>query len=118
MQLSNNTDIKENDKECSFNLNKIITNFSLLTISSVENLKMPLKFNVERQYSIIAGHNWPLIKFNHDIVLPITSTIPRAIRSLVIPVTGMVLYCPSNQLDPNHPSDSEEKSTNRPKYED
>ena len=77
---------------------------------------MPLKINVDQQYSIIAGHNWPLIRFNKDIVLPITTTIPRAIRSLVIQVTGMVLHCPSNQLDPDHPSDSEEKSTNRPNY--
>ena len=118
LQLCNNTDINANDNECSFNLNKIITNISLLTIPSIENLKMPSKIKVDRQYSIIAGRNWPLIKFNHDIVLPITSTIPRAIRSLVIPVTNMVLHCPSNQLDPNLSSDGKEKSTNRPKYQD
>ena len=54
LQLCNNTNIRVDDNECSFNMNKIITNISMFTFPIIENLKMPSKIKVNQQYTIIS----------------------------------------------------------------
>ena len=90
---------------------------SLLKIPSFEHLKMPLQLKLEPQYSIVAKI-WPLLRFNRNIVLPITSTVHRARRTLIIPVNTTIINSPSTQRTPDRFLDSDEKSMNRPKYED
>jgi hypothetical protein len=114
IQLCSNTIIRVSDNECSFNMNKIIT----------ENLKMPTKLTINKQYTIYDNNTWPKIMFNNNIVLPISSLVPRGIRNLVLPIKQVVINnnnvssdCPITQFDSQISSESEaEGTTGKPKF--
>ena len=90
----------------------------MFTVPIIENLKMPTKIKINQQYTTFANNNWPKIRFNHNIVLPILSTIPRGIRSLVLPIKNVVINCPNTQFDPQISSSEAGETTRKPKFQD
>ena len=81
-------------------------------------MKMPSAIKINQQYTILADNDWPKIRLNHNIVLPITSTIPRGVRSLVIQVTDVKMQCQKTKFGPQVYSDEAEEPRNKPKYGD